>query len=35
MTSDDLPSRFGPREALACDGVIVGAGAADPNDAAM
>jgi hypothetical protein len=35
MTSDELPSRFGPREAMAYDGVIVGAGPADPNDAAM
>jgi hypothetical protein len=35
MTSDDLPSRFGPREATACDVVIVGAGRTDPNSAAL
>jgi hypothetical protein len=35
MTSDELPSRFSPREAMAYGGVIVGAGPADPNDAVV
>jgi electron-transferring-flavoprotein dehydrogenase len=35
MTSDELLSRFGPREAMEYDIVIVGAGPADPNDAGI
>ena len=35
MTSDELPSRFGPREAMAYEFVIVGAGPIDPNVAVM